>query len=145
MKRLYLLLFILSLLLFSQQPGRVIGADDEDGPNLQIPKDFPEKGKESLLEGLKLFKELKSGGGANTGYVLPSLRLKKAEQAEKKCEKAIKCFQKAGKAAPKSHLPPFYPTIMDRTLPCIPPHLPEDNRWRCSLLPLPSQYNPRDL
>ncbi|MHC4661314.1 MAG: tetratricopeptide repeat protein [Planctomycetota bacterium] len=112
MKRSLLLLLALALIFLGPFPTRVIGDEDEDGPNLQVPDDFPEKGKEDLLDGIKIYKDLKSSGQQDSGYKRPAERVRLAGKAEKKCEKGIKLLKKAAKAAPKSHLPPFYLCIL---------------------------------
>jgi len=114
MKRRLFWLLIISLVLFAPMPTSVLGEDDEDGPNLDIPEDLDEKAKEYLEEGIKTYKEMKkrSENAFKEAYKRPTLRLKDSDKRKKKIDKLIKLFQKAAKAAPKSHLPPFYLCIM---------------------------------
>jgi tetratricopeptide (TPR) repeat protein len=113
MKRLLFLLLLFSLIFFMPMPTQVLG-DDEDGPNLDIPADLDEKAKKYLEEGIKTYKEMKkrSENRHNEPYKRPPLRMKDSDKRKKKVEKLIKLFQKAAKAAPKCHLPPFYLCIM---------------------------------
>jgi tetratricopeptide (TPR) repeat protein len=95
---------------FAQDQAR---AEQPEGPNLQIPEDFPEKALEMLQQGIATFKQMKSGGGQQQrGYVAPYERFKQSGSKEGDLDDLIDDFLDAAKGAPKSHLPPYYLCIL---------------------------------